>query len=44
MRDRLGIQGVEPQIQSPDQFRETVRSEIERWAPIIERFGIKGSL
>jgi tripartite-type tricarboxylate transporter receptor subunit TctC len=44
MRDRLRIQGVEPQIQSPDQFRETVRSEIERWAPIIERSGIKGSL
>jgi tripartite-type tricarboxylate transporter receptor subunit TctC len=43
MRDRLRIQGVEPQIQSPDQFRETVRSEIERWAPIIERSGIKGS-
>jgi tripartite-type tricarboxylate transporter receptor subunit TctC len=43
MRDRLRIQGVEPQIQSPDQFRETVRSEIERWAPIIEKAGIKGS-
>jgi tripartite-type tricarboxylate transporter receptor subunit TctC len=44
MRDRLHIQGVELQIQSSDQFRETVRSEIERWAPIIERSGIKGSL
>jgi tripartite-type tricarboxylate transporter receptor subunit TctC len=42
MRDRLRIQGVEPQIQSPDQFRETVRSEIERWVPIIEKLGIKG--
>jgi tripartite-type tricarboxylate transporter receptor subunit TctC len=43
-RDRLRIQGVEPQIQSPDQFREKVRSEIERWAPIIGESGIKGSL
>jgi len=43
-RDRLRIQGVEPQIQSPDQFREKVRSEIERWAPVIEKSGIKGSL
>jgi tripartite-type tricarboxylate transporter receptor subunit TctC len=43
MRDRLRIQGVEPQIQSPDQFRETVRSEIERWVPIIEKLGLKVS-
>jgi tripartite-type tricarboxylate transporter receptor subunit TctC len=44
MRDRLRIQGVEAQIQSPDQFREKVRSEIERWGPVIEKSGIKGSL
>jgi tripartite-type tricarboxylate transporter receptor subunit TctC len=43
-RDRLRVQGVEPQIQSPDQFREKVRSEIERWRPVIEKSGIKGSL
>jgi tripartite-type tricarboxylate transporter receptor subunit TctC len=42
-RDRLRIQGVEPQLQSPDEFREKVRSEIERWGPVIERAGIKGS-
>jgi tripartite-type tricarboxylate transporter receptor subunit TctC len=42
-RDRLRIQGVEPQIQGPDQFREKVRSEIERWGPVIEKTGIKGS-
>src|SRR6202030_1349198 len=33
-RDRLHIQGVEPQIQGPDQFREKVRLEIERWGPV----------
>jgi tripartite-type tricarboxylate transporter receptor subunit TctC len=42
-RHRLRIQGVEPQIQEPDQFREKVRSEIERWGPVIEKSGIKGS-
>jgi tripartite-type tricarboxylate transporter receptor subunit TctC len=42
-RDRLRIQGVEPQVQGPDQFREKVRSEIERWGPVIEKTGIKGS-
>jgi tripartite-type tricarboxylate transporter receptor subunit TctC len=42
-RDRLRIQGGEPQIQEPDQFREKVRSEIERWRPVIEKTGIKSS-
>jgi tripartite-type tricarboxylate transporter receptor subunit TctC len=42
-RDRLRIQGVEPQIQQPAQFREKVRSEIQRWGPVIEKSGIKGS-
>jgi tripartite-type tricarboxylate transporter receptor subunit TctC len=43
-RDRLRNQGVETQIQSPDEFRAKVRAEIERWAPVIEKSGIKGSL
>jgi tripartite-type tricarboxylate transporter receptor subunit TctC len=41
-RERLRIRGVDPQVQSSDQFREKVRSEIERWSPVIERAGIKG--
>jgi tripartite-type tricarboxylate transporter receptor subunit TctC len=43
-RERLRIQGVTPQLLLPDQFREKVKSEIEHWAPIIERSGMKGSL
>jgi tripartite-type tricarboxylate transporter receptor subunit TctC len=43
-RERLRTQGVETQFQSPNQFRAKVRAEIERWAPIIEKSGIKGSL
>jgi tripartite-type tricarboxylate transporter receptor subunit TctC len=43
-RERLRIQGVETQFQSPNQFRAKVKAEIERWTPIIEKSGIKGSL
>jgi tripartite-type tricarboxylate transporter receptor subunit TctC len=43
-RDRLRLQGVETQIQSPAEFRAKVRAEIKRWAPVIEKSGIKGSL
>jgi tripartite-type tricarboxylate transporter receptor subunit TctC len=43
-RELLRVQGVTPQILSPDQFRAKVRSEIEHWAPIIEKSGMKGSL
>jgi tripartite-type tricarboxylate transporter receptor subunit TctC len=43
-RDRLRAQGVEPQIQSSDQFREKVRSEIDRWGPVIGKSGIKDAL
>jgi tripartite-type tricarboxylate transporter receptor subunit TctC len=43
-RERLGMQGVEPQLLPPDQFRDKVKSEIERWAPVIIKSGMKGSL
>jgi len=42
-RERLRIQGIDPQVQSSEQFREKVRLEIERWGTILERSGIKGS-
>jgi tripartite-type tricarboxylate transporter receptor subunit TctC len=43
-RERLRVQGVDPQIQSPDEFRAKVKSEIARWSDVIEKSGIKGSL
>jgi tripartite-type tricarboxylate transporter receptor subunit TctC len=43
-RERLRVQGVTPQLLSPEQFRDKVKSEIELWAPVIERAGMKGSL
>ena len=43
-RERLRVQGVTPELLSPEQFRDKVKSEIESWAPVIERSGMKGSL
>jgi tripartite-type tricarboxylate transporter receptor subunit TctC len=43
-RARLNMQGVEPQLLRPDQFRDKVKSEIEQWAPVIIKSGMKGSL
>jgi tripartite-type tricarboxylate transporter receptor subunit TctC len=43
-RERLRMQGVEPQLLRPDQFRDKVKSEIEQWAPIIIKSRMKGSL
>src|SRR5215467_9101854 len=43
-RERMRVQGVTPELLSPEQFREKVKSEIESWAPVIERSGMKGSL
>jgi len=43
-RERLRPQGVEPVLLLPDQLREKVKSEIELWAPVIIKSGMKGSL
>lgn len=40
-RDKLSVQGVTPNHLTADEFRATVASEIERWRPVIEKFGIK---
>jgi DNA-binding FadR family transcriptional regulator len=44
VRDALRPQGVEPVLLSPDQSQDKVRSEIELWAPVIVKSGMKGSL
>jgi len=43
-RERLRVQGIQPWLQSPGQFRQKVKSEIERWRAVIEKSGLKGSL
>ena len=40
-RSQLRQQGVEPELLLPDQFRDKVKSEIERWAPVIIKSGMK---
>jgi tripartite-type tricarboxylate transporter receptor subunit TctC len=42
-RDRLRIQGVEPHLLTPPEFREQVKAEIARWGPVIAKAGIKAS-
>ena len=42
-REHLLIQGVEPHLLAPQEFREQVRAEIARWAPVIAKAGIKAS-
>jgi tripartite-type tricarboxylate transporter receptor subunit TctC len=43
-RDKLRAQGVETEPLSPEQFRDKVSSEIERWRGVIEKAGIKATL
>jgi tripartite-type tricarboxylate transporter receptor subunit TctC len=42
-RDHLRIQGVEPHLLAPPEFREQVKAEIARWGPVIAKAGIKAS-
>jgi tripartite-type tricarboxylate transporter receptor subunit TctC len=42
-RDHLRIQGVEPHLMAPQEFREQVKAEIARWGPVIAKAGIKAS-
>jgi tripartite-type tricarboxylate transporter receptor subunit TctC len=42
-RDHLRIQGVEPHLLAPQEFREQVKAEIARWGPVIAKAGIKAS-
>jgi tripartite-type tricarboxylate transporter receptor subunit TctC len=40
----LRLQGVTPELLSPEQFRDKVKAEIEHWSPVIEKSGMKGAL
>ena len=41
LRKRLINDGAEPTVSSPDAFRAFIKSEIDRWAPIIRASGAK---
>jgi tripartite-type tricarboxylate transporter receptor subunit TctC len=41
IRERLASQGVDPQHNTPDAFSKLLATEVERWAKVIQRAGIK---
>ena len=40
MQHRIRSMGFEPSPTTPDQYAEIIRSQIEKWTPLIERAGI----
>ena len=43
-RAKLALEGVEPQVTTPAQFRDSLALEMARWKKIIETAGIKAAL
>lgn len=41
IREKLAVQGLEAIASTPEQFREIMRSEIDKWARVIKEAGIK---
>ena len=41
VRDRLQAQGAEPMPGSPDAFAGFMRAEMQKWAPVVKRAGVK---
>jgi tripartite-type tricarboxylate transporter receptor subunit TctC len=41
IRERLASQGVDPQHNTPEEFSKLLATEVERWARVVQRAGIK---
>ena len=41
IQEKLAVQGLEAMASTPQQFRQIMQSEIEKWARIIQQAGIK---
>ena len=41
VRERLASQGVDPQHNTPDEFAKLLVSDLDRWAKVVQRAGIK---
>ena len=41
MRDKLGNQGAEVRINSPDEFATFIRTEKARWAKVVKEADVK---
>ena len=41
VRERLGSQGVDPRSSTPEEFARLLVSDLERWAGVVKRAGVK---
>jgi tripartite-type tricarboxylate transporter receptor subunit TctC len=41
VRDRLGVLGIEPVGNSPEEFAAQIRADLERWGPVVRQAGIR---
>ena len=41
VREKLAAQGAEPVGQSPEEFRNYIRNEIDKWSRVIRESGAK---
>lgn len=41
IRERLASQGVDPQHNTPEEFSKLLAAEVERWARVVQRAGIR---
>ena len=41
IRERLGAQGIDVQTSTPDEFAKLLGNDMERWAKVVQRAGIK---
>jgi tripartite-type tricarboxylate transporter receptor subunit TctC len=41
MREKLTAQGAEPETSTPEQFAARIKAEIEKWAEVIRKSGVK---
>ncbi|HLX79784.1 MAG TPA: tripartite tricarboxylate transporter substrate binding protein [Burkholderiales bacterium] len=41
VRERLGVLGIEPVGNSPEEFAAQIRADLERWGPVVKQAGIR---
>jgi tripartite-type tricarboxylate transporter receptor subunit TctC len=41
VRDRLAAEGVDVRYSTPEEFTRLLASDIERWAKVVQRAGVR---
>jgi tripartite-type tricarboxylate transporter receptor subunit TctC len=41
VRERLSAQGIDVQTSTPEEFAKLLVADLERWAKVVQRAGIK---